>query len=111
MSKYLFDTLAGIDVSKFRKVVRPVSISITYVIATGCWRESDSERGSQIKAYASASSVGSVTIDRGCHLLILNENSLSNWPWAAFLSVLLNDDSCFKRAVCNGTNSTTVQPR
>lgn len=53
-------------------------------------------------SYASACTIGAVTIDRGCHLLILNENSLSNWPWTMFLSVLLNDDSCMKRAVCNG---------
>lgn len=62
----------------------------------------------QSNGNASASTTGSVTIGRGCHLLILNENSLSNWPWATFLSVLLNDDSCLKRAVCNGTNSMTV---
>lgn len=31
-----------------------------------------------IECNASASTIASVTIGRGCHLLILNENSLSN---------------------------------
>lgn len=57
--------------------------------------------------YASACTIGSVTIGRACHLLILNENSLSNWPWTVFLSVLLNDDSCSERAVCNSSYSMT----
>ena len=59
------------------------------------------------RSYASACTIGSVTIGRACHLLILNENSLSNWPWTVFLSVLLNDDSCSERAVCNSSNSMT----
>lgn len=80
---------------------------LSLYVSVGCTPR-ESVLTEPIERNASASAIGSVTIGRGCHLLILNENSLSNWPWAAFLSVLLNDDSCLKRAVCNGTNSMTV---
>lgn len=85
-----------------------IAIGFGYLcyVSVGCTPR-ESVLTEPIERNASASAIGSVTIGRGCHLLILNENSLSNWPWAAFLSVLLNDDSCLKRAVCNGTNSMT----